>query len=417
MRSIVVQRILASYAFCIVQDYVLRPVFLTAFLAILARLLGFQWSHHVLLELTLLAALFLNSALGRFVAEVTTHYLMRLWRDLRIRVIGSLVQWTMDVFRELVTTLERMINLIDEWLRMRRGSSRMIRTFKLLGGFLWFIIAYVVIFVFTLLVEPQINPIKHFPVVTVSHKLILPTGPAIVQQLSSVLGTPLANTLVWTTIWLIPGVCGFLVWELKENWRLYRANRPRTIRCESIGSHGETMLRLLRPGFHSGTLPKAFSALRRAVQRGESSDGKRFRRRWATIRRVEVDVQRFVERELLSLLTDDGFLAGAAISVRSVRSSTNRIDVELTCTMWPEQSTILTWAYVAGTLAGSVSPTGWVNHLQQGDLATLGAAVSGLFQRAGVEEAVGPLPLAIAPPFTWTSWVHMWQRGNTGSME
>ena len=105
------------------------------------------------------------------------------------------------------------------------------------------------------------------------------------------------------------------------------------------------MLRLLRPGFHSGTLPKAFSALRRAVQRGESSDGKRFRRRWATIRRVEVDVQRFVERELLSLLTDDGFLAGAAIGVRSVRSSTNRIDVELTCAMWPEQSAVLTWEY------------------------------------------------------------------------
>jgi hypothetical protein len=412
-----VQQILASYAFCVVQDYVLRPVLVTAFLSILARVLGFQWSNRVLLELTLLAALFLNSALGRFVAEVTTHYLMRLWRDLRIRVIGSLAQWTMDVFRGLVTTLERMINLIDEWLRLRRGSSRVIRICKILGGILWFIIAYVVIFVFTLLVEPQINPIKHFPVVTVSHKLILPAGPAIVKQLSSVLGVPLANTLVWTTIWLIPGVCGFLVWELKENWRLYRANRPRNIRAESIGSHGETMLRLLRPGFHSGTLPKAFSALRRAIQRGESSDGKRFRRRWTTIRRVEVDVQRFVERELLSLLAENKFLAGAVIGVRAVRSSTNRIDVDLTCARWPEQSALLTWEYVSGRLVGSVSPQGWVNHLEANDRATLAAAVSGLFQRAGVEEVGGPLPLTVEPPFTWANWVHMWQRDGAGIME
>ena len=185
-----------------------------------------------MLEVTLLAALFLNSALGRFVAEVTTHYLMRLWRDLRIRVIGSLAQWTMDVFRGLVTTLERMINLIDEWLRLRRGSSRMIRTFKMLGGVLWFIIAYVVIFVFTLLVEPQINPIKHFPVVTVSHKLILPTGPA--DRATVEFGSrDVRLPIHWCgprSGWF-PGVFGFLVWELKENWRLYRANRPRNIRC------------------------------------------------------------------------------------------------------------------------------------------------------------------------------------------
>ena len=98
--------------------------------------LGFQLSHRVWLELTLVAALFLNSSLGRFVVDVTTQYLVRLWRDLRVRVIGSLAQWIMDVFRGLVTTVERTINLIDEWLRLRAGSSRMIRIGKMLGEFL-----------------------------------------------------------------------------------------------------------------------------------------------------------------------------------------------------------------------------------------------------------------------------------------
>ena len=182
VRSKFVQYILASYAFRVLQDYAFRPILLTAFLALFARAVGFQLSHRVWLELTLIAALFLNSALGRFVVEVSTQYLVRVWCDLRIHVIGSLAQLIMDVFRGLVTTLERMINLIDEWLRLRRGSSGLLRTFKMLGSMLWFVIAYVVIFVFTLLVEPQINPIKHFPVVTVSHKLILPTGPAIAHS-------------------------------------------------------------------------------------------------------------------------------------------------------------------------------------------------------------------------------------------
>ena len=89
-----------------------------------------------------------------------------------------------------------------------------------LGLSLWTLVNYGIRFCITLLVEPQINPIKHFPVVTVSHKVILPLGPFFVAQLTPVLGVAEANAIVWSTIWLIPGVFGFLVWELKENWRI-----------------------------------------------------------------------------------------------------------------------------------------------------------------------------------------------------
>ena len=65
----------------------------------------------------------------------------------------------------------------------------------------------------------------------------------------------------------MPGIFGFLVWEFRENWRLYAANRPKGLRPVPLGPHGETMPRLLRPGFHSGTLPKRFAKLRRAERR------------------------------------------------------------------------------------------------------------------------------------------------------
>ena len=117
----------------------------------------------------------------------------------------------------------------------------------------------------TLLIEPQVNPIKHFPVVTVSHKIMLPFSLHLTGLFAAPLaplGPLLANTIAGTTVFLLPGVFGFLVWELKENWRLYAANRPRYLRPMPIGSHGETLLRLLRPGIHSGTVPRLFAKLR-----------------------------------------------------------------------------------------------------------------------------------------------------------
>ncbi len=414
IHSEIVQLLLSSVVFGVLRDYVLRPVLFTGAITGAVRLWGYYWSWHVTLEILLGSALFFNSGVGRFLTEWTTSYIRRLWRELRIRVIGSLAQWIMDLFRSLIATIEQVVNLIDEWLRLRRGNSRLIRIGKFLGGIVWFVVSYVLIFVFTLLVEPQVNPIKHFPVVTVSHKLILPTGPAIVKQLSdpdslNLLSAPMANTLVWTTIWLVPGVFGYLVWELKENWRLYRANRAPTLRPEAVGSHGETMLRLLHPGFHSGTLPKAYCALRRAVQHGEPPESKRYRRKSAVIRRVRLDVQRFVERELLQLLVDQDFLLGNSVHVRYVHASTNRIDVELTCALWPDATAGLTWEYLNGKLHGRIGPLGWISELddQQRDILTV--AVSGLFQRSGVEVAEGPLPLQVTPPFEWTDWVKRWK--------
>ena len=143
-------------------------------------------------------------------------------------------------------------------------------------GFIWFLVSYFVRLVVNVFIEPTVNPIKHFPVVTVSAKLLVPLWPVLLGTPHSlgIFGQPfqflgnwpaflMANLIVHS----IPGAAGFLVWEFKENWRLYRANRPATLRPEVIGHHGETMLRLLKPGFHSGTLPKLFAKLRRAERR------------------------------------------------------------------------------------------------------------------------------------------------------
>jgi hypothetical protein len=284
-----------------------------------------------------------------------------------------------------------------------------VRAVKLVGGACWFFVAYLTIFVFTLLLEPQINPIKHFPVVTVSHKLILPTGPVFVERLEPYIGKAQATTLVWSTIWLIPGVFGFLVWELKGNWRLYAANRPPTLVPIPIGHHGETFVALLRPGFHSGTLPKQFAGLRRASRKAQQSgDWKPVDRKTLALHRVQESIRRFVQRDLIGLLTEAGFLPGVTLSVGRIRVATNRVDVEVNHSDKPANPLQLTWEEDAGRLVAEVSHLGWAEGLDTGDQAMLVRALSGLFTRAGVEQVRGAVEVPLVPPMAWKRWLALW---------
>ncbi|SFJ68373.1 hypothetical protein [Planctomicrobium piriforme] len=408
LNSEYMQRILASRAFRVLRDYVLEPAVCILIMWFPAWLMGYQWSRRFLVELYLGTALFLTSPVGRYTSELTIDFLMRAWHELKINVFSALIGWIIDLFDSLLVNLERLVYTVDEFLRFRAGDNPVLQAVKLAGGVVWFFVAYVVVFVFTLLVEPQINPIKHFPVVTVSHKVILPTGPMLVRELTPYLGKTQANTLVWTTIWLIPGVFGFLVWELKENWRLYAANRRPRLGCESIGLHGETMLQLLRPGFHSGTLPKAFAALRRESRKVKDVDANWVLRKWAAIVHVEESVRHFVERELLHLLEEASVTSPCNWTVLNVRAATNRIDVDLSDRLRPDQAARLTWEHDDATLVGSVRPSGLLAELPPDVLDYVVVAMSGLFQRAGVEVLQGPVPLQIDPNFPWTTWVQIW---------
>jgi hypothetical protein len=407
IRSEVVQRILNSHAYTAIHNYVIRPGIATALAYLGLYTLGERWSQRGIFELFLIVALVLNSSVGRYVTEMTGDLVVRAWHELRIRVLGAVLQSIIDLFHALAVTLERVIYTVDEWLRFRAGDSRAMQSLKLVGSIAWFFVAYVIVFVFTLLIEPQVNPIKHFPVVTVSHKFILPTSPAVVKLLTQYIGNwavPV-GTLIIT---LIPGVFGYLVWELKENWRLYAANRPKKLGPLAIGSHGETMLRLLRPGFHSGTLPKAFAALRRAARKREGQgDTNALTRRQTAIHHVEKDLRRFVERELLSLLEQAGFLEQVPLVIRSVHAATNRIDVELERADEPGAAARLSWEEDAGKLVGVISALGWIDNLTAAQRQVFASALAGLFQRSGVEVVGGAVKPSLAP-IAWDEWVAWW---------
>src|SRR5262249_50941830 len=144
-------------------------------------------------------------------------------------------------------------------------------------AFLWFPISYIARFYMVVLIEPMVNPLKLplsilfakfvYPMLAVAGVFtVQPLGSPWVDTVAPILSQPVAWLLVIGTFYLLPDAFTFLSWEIKENWKLYRANRKPTLQPVAVGSHGETVRRLLHPGFHSGTLPKLYARQRHAEE-------------------------------------------------------------------------------------------------------------------------------------------------------
>ncbi|MCL6503578.1 MAG: hypothetical protein K6T86_12920 [Pirellulales bacterium] len=387
-----VQRLLRHRAVRLAARYLLKPsLFVVLTWAAFPELLAGRWSA-VISGLAIFTAVNLTqiSHLGRDVEEFVTDLVVRFWTQFRIRILGILVEEVVEFFHRVLDGLDRFLYTVDEWLRFRSGQSLLVLLGKSLLTVPWFVATYVVRFCVTLLIEPQINPVKHFPVVTVSHKILISLAPMLQPVFDSSLG-PLvgkawANALLGALLFVTPGIFGYLVWELKENWRLYEANRPAALRPVRVGHHGETVVQLLRPGFHSGTLPKAFHRLRRALRKqSPASPGRKARKARARVEAVTRAVQHFAERELIGLLSLPGVWDGPSIEVAGVQAGTNRLQIVLALPEASPENLVVTLADISGVLTAQVSQAGWLLRLPPATAEVFSAALAGFYKMCGVE--------------------------------
>ena len=390
--SPLVHRVLDSRGFAIFKSYVLRPAMVTLVLVGTAQLLFFKsLSLRTWFDNFLILNLFLNSPAGRSLEERVLDICVRAWHELRFRIFAVIYHLVMDLFYDAMQWIEQSLYTVDEWLRFRSGDPRRFVLLKIIIGSVWAIVSYVIRFVVTLLVEPQINPIKHFPVVTISHKILLPYTFHLKTLIHNSVGVTrmteaTALAIASTIVLLAPGVIGFLVWELKENWQLYVANRPKGMRPVRVGSHGESISGLLRPGFRSGTLAKIYTKLRSAL-RLESDPGHGYRstRQLAAIDEVSLSVRRFVERDFCALLEETHLLGGAQVFLKKLLPATNRFDIELHNSHHPDRPAILRWEDLEGWLLASVVELGWMADLPVEVQRQLNTALTGLYKHAGVD--------------------------------
>lgn len=345
------------------------------------------------------AILFMATRLSRNVEEATADWAVRHWEYLRDFFPG-LVRLIIDLFKTCMEGIDRGLYSVDEWLRFRGGEKHSTHALKIVAGLAWAAIAYFVRFLVVLFVEPQINPIKHFPVVTVAHKLLLPMIPAFKSYLMTSHGVGDYEAWLIATIIItkLPGIFGFLVWELKENWRLYRANRPTLIKPVMIGHHGETLPRLVRPGFHSGTLPKLFAKLRRAERRaGRDGDWRSARRYLDALRHNEEAICRFAERELLTYINGLPDWAASPLKLIGVELGSNRIRIEIGCPAASGDHIEVKFEEQSGWLLADLSHAGWQDNAPDRKRAILTLALRGFYKVAGVDLLRSDLESLFAP--------------------
>jgi hypothetical protein len=391
LRLPLVRRVLDSQAFVLLRDFALKPLLVTSLPAVLFLLYGVRMRRAFLADglIFVASAIFLNTSAGRDVEEAVVDALVRTWRRFHLEIFPELFRFVMEVFKGFVEEVERLLYTVDEWLRFRSGQNRLTLLAKTTLGTLWFFVTYIVRIYVNLLIEPTVNPIKHFPVVTVAAKLILPFAIPLIHFLAAPLmplGPWVANIVALVNLTLIPGVFGFLVWESKENWRLYQANRPRTMQPVLIGHHGETMRRLLRPGFHSGTIPKLYSRLRRAERRAHGlDDGASSRKYREALQHVKERVCRFVDRELLCLLAESKCWGNLPVKTGAIRISVNSVRVELCCPGIGGCSLWLTFGLQGGWLVAEISRPGWLEQLSPSQQGALATALAGIYKKCNVD--------------------------------
>ena len=258
-----------------------------------------------------------NSQAGRRLLDAAITRFVAFWRRVHRNLLIGLVHWVIDLFGWLMQSIEQALHRVDEAVSHHRDEGRNIMVVKAIVGPPWRALSYLIHFYAAVLIEPQINPIKHFPVVMVADKLMMPFFPVLTSTLLALLDPILPRfiglPLVTVTVLLSAGLFGFLGWELMENWKLYRANHPDRVQAAHFGPHRETLYALLRPGFHSGALPRAFAELRQVIgleNEQERPCSQRLRQAEAQLGEILESFRAFVARELVFSLLERCRAAG-----------------------------------------------------------------------------------------------------------
>jgi hypothetical protein len=394
----------------LVLNYAVRPLVVCGILwSFPIGLWGAGWPARVL---TFLAAAFAaNTRFGRRL-EAALFELARGLIEL-VPSIPAILRWLNDLFRELVGALEWVLARIEDWLRLRGRTGPLAVAVRTVAGLLWMPFAFLIRFYTVVLIEPMLNPLK-LPLSILFAKFVYPLlllFPGILQsdpnsllgysspmvgQLARYLSDPGAWLLVMGTLWLLPDAFTFLFWEMRENWRLYRANRPDALLPVAVGDHGERVRGLLHWGFHSGTVPRLFARLRAAEREAARTDVWREARTYrAALRGVEEAVRRFVTRDFVEVLNNpaSGWAGPQRLAAGRVLLGTNRIRLELqaegVAPAWLE------WEDRYGWLAAGWAEPGFLSALADEQARVFNNALAYLYKRAGVDLAVEQVRAAL----------------------
>lgn len=398
----------ASWPFQLFYWYLFKPLIAAALVAPLVvdlfREPKQRWVG--LVGTFLIMTLLLNTRLGQGTTDAFAQTVVKLYELLRAGLLPGLFRLIQNLFKRVMDGVEAVLFSVDEWLRFRAGDSRFSMAVRAVLGVLWFPVQFLARLYLVVLIEPGFNPIKA-PLSILFAKFVYPAlfagveGDGMWAKLSGrvnplaydiqpYVGDVWAWTIAWVTVapvlYFLPDVLTFFFWEMKENWRLYRANRPATLRPVLVGQHGETVLRLLHPGVHSGTVPRLYAQLRQAVRdASRTGNWRAARASRRSLQEVERTLQRFVARELVTLVEQSPSWQGNRLTVGWVMLATNRIRAELIHDAFPANSVWLEIEDRGGWLVAGVRDPGWLPELTPEQRQVVTTALAGLYKLAGID--------------------------------
>lgn len=388
-----VRRIVETWVFQLLYWYVLKPAFFTGILVLIFSPLQTSpfWTGVVFV----VCVAMVNSRPGRAATEGIRDGLLALGVMLRSGLLIGVVRFITYVFKRISDLIEWVLFTVDEYLRFRSGDSRTSLVVRTLMGVLWTPVAFLIRFYYVVLIEPCINPLK-LPVSSLAAKVIYPLMLAVgVKQASETFlyaNTPewlawtITYVVVYPTLFFLPDAFGFLAWEMKENWSLYRSNRGDTLRPVAVGAHGETIRGLLLPGFHSGTVPALFAKLREAereaVRTRSWQKARQFRHE---VEEMEAALLRFLAREVVALLKSSKCWQDEPVEAGGAHLATNRIRFELIHAEHPSRPIEIEIEQNHGWIVAGLRSKGWLDEVTPEQKRALATCLAGAYKLADVD--------------------------------
>ena len=349
-----------------------------------------------------------NTKVSRTLEEGLSRLLLRFLGWLHTDLLIGLVRLVIRVFKRVIDGLEYIFHSVDELLRVRAGDSSGSLVPRALLRLVWSPVSYLARLYVVVLIEPGFNPLKA-PLSLVAAKFVYPASIAlgftewVTQALEPVMTSWGARAFAFSTWWLLPDAVTFLIWETKENWKLFRANRRVRLGPISIGPHGETLGQLLRPGFHSGRLPKLYGQWRRAeraLEKGGAGTAARACRE--KLQRLGQSLSRFVERDVLALLEQCPGWVRPTLQLGAIRLASNLVRIELVHADFHGLTVRLAIAEEGRRLVAHMEDLGWARLLPPVRLVTLGWAIAGLYKFAGVDLVREQVQACLPAGALWT---------------
>jgi hypothetical protein len=168
---------------------------------------------------------------------------------------------------------------------------------------------------------------------------------------------------------------------------------------------------LLRPGFHSGTVPWLYKKLRAALRRAERTGRPpRVGKMTQGLADVAHAVENFARRELVPLLRSAESWDGLTPRVAGVRVAVQTISLELAVPELGGPPLRLAFDHRDGQIVSRVAEPGWLDRLTAAQRDVFDVALGG-FTALGSAGPPGAVERA-GSHLDWPRWVQFWEGAN-----